>query len=938
MPFDIIPDGKPIEEPEEAAAAEYPKMPATAGQVLGEEAASTFRQVSSVAAQGAYQGSGLLPQVLYGLGRNADAIDPMTAGQEAMPPPGSLPSPMVPPDEFNKKYAPLGNDGKLVSLGDKPMPDAIAKLIGEAKTEEIERGNVLGRYQNAHGWPTNFAVSAAGFMLDPLRAATAFVPGIGEEAILARLGVGALARTGARVIAGGAAGALAMAPVAALEYGLGQYEMSDYSLRDAFRDVAFGAAGNAIIHAGITGPMGDLLRYRRGEIQPGALNAPEWRAAADVVSADAQTQHTAVSTAVAELADGRPIDVEPIFSPPLRRPEPIEGFEFEDPNQIPSGSDFRTGTRATLAEMEARRSAETTPAPPTWDTLSPSDFENGKTLRLYRGETAGGQPIAPGAPGTGGWFTTDPAKAARYGDVSYIDVTRDELGAFARGHGGADEFVTTDAAITGRSRPLGPVAETPPITPAALAASQAELHRDGFSPGVPNGELRQISTEIYEPPPGEAMNTFRTEVDINGQRTIIEGPTRAPQEPAGAPAAPPAAEPVPAAGVQEAPAPRPAGSPPEQALGGVPSPPPRLASFLKREGGLRDETFSRRIPTARGRADAAANPSDLRSIGAGDMPGLIKARTGMSLDDAALKAWEAGYLPEAGTERATINHLLDALADDLRGVVRYSEKDLDAARAHESALSRNAEVDRLANETGIEAKGKTRDQFFDEVRDHLSLEEAARRAESLAAAHETNLAAAERRAQEWAAQRGEAWQPDYDIGRPRTLEELEDAYRQEEATRWTTARTSRDGGPEPATGVAGTIQTGGGSGERGVGAGRLTGPASELTDQGEQLILPGGERSAVQAAQAREAAGRGLLRSTTEQREAGGLFESPKTNEPGLFDAELADAQAQLQRISADLLPEERATIADAQAATAEAERRAQAIAEAAFCLKDTGI
>ncbi|MCB0252174.1 MAG: strawberry notch family protein [Anaerolineae bacterium] len=67
-----------------------------------------------------------------------------------------------------------------------------------------------------------------------------------------------------------------------------------------------------------------------------------------------------------------------------------------------------------------------------------------------------------------------------------------------------------------------------------------------------------------------------------------------------------------------------------------------------------------------------------------DRPGLINNQTGQTLDDAALNAWEAGFLPQFG-ERPSVSDFLDALQDDLHGgrVVRVDDMgyfdDLDAA-------------------------------------------------------------------------------------------------------------------------------------------------------------------------------------------------------------------------------------------------------------------
>lgn len=62
---------------------------------------------------------------------------------------------------------------------------------------------------------------------------------------------------------------------------------------------------------------------------------------------------------------------------------------------------------------------------------------------------------------------------------------------------------------------------------------------------------------------------------------------------------------------------------------------------------------------------------DLKSRGAiKEAPGLI-SKKGMGLDDAALSAWEQGYFPEF-VERPTINDLLNAIDDELRGKKRYN--------------------------------------------------------------------------------------------------------------------------------------------------------------------------------------------------------------------------------------------------------------------------
>ena len=67
---------------------------------------------------------------------------------------------------------------------------------------------------------------------------------------------GVLATAVGRLLAGGSAGAAAQTPIAALQYGLGTEEASDYRLRDAFQSVGAALLGNE--------KTGDLALHRRG--------------------------------------------------------------------------------------------------------------------------------------------------------------------------------------------------------------------------------------------------------------------------------------------------------------------------------------------------------------------------------------------------------------------------------------------------------------------------------------------------------------------------------------------------------------------------------------------------------------------------------------------------------------------------------------------------
>jgi len=565
--IDLIPDGLPPEVPEASADTAYTGIPAPLGSFLGTQGLSTVRQVGRVAEQGAYEGSGWLPQVLYNFGRYANEDESLAATlPEAVgPASGTTPAPILSPDEYNSKFAPLGDDGKPVSLGDKPMPEPIARLIGDAKREEIERENIASRFEDAHSWPVNFAAGTLGFLLDPLRASTAFIPGIGEEALTARLGTGLIARTLARLGAGAAGGAAAQAPLSALEYGLGQEEASDYGLRDAFRDMAFGAAGNAIFHAGF-GALGDLARWRRGVAVPGGELAPELPQAAPIIEADATTQHAAMGPAVSQLADGRPIDVEPFFYRPpqadtavglaMREPGPAQivaepTVEAQARRQAPDLfaqrdrlMDEAAQHRQTLddparaidqriaAAQEALKEADTTA------NVLPTDV-SADQLRTLMAQRGAARDAAA--------REVDSLQASRQADIdNAVAAARDRLVAIDLDLRDMAPRLTTamdqartvmGVATASRATVMGLQPRIP--DPAAVVAGQRQLYRDGFVSGVPGDELRSTMQAVYGPE--RTVEAAATRADSApgapeaetrpGAATLAETETRAPRTP-----------------------------------------------------------------------------------------------------------------------------------------------------------------------------------------------------------------------------------------------------------------------------------------------------------------------------------------------------------------------------------------------------------------------
>lgn len=298
---DFIADGEPWEAPEGAAAQDYANLPVSTGgafsSLLGENLAPRLgrqlqlHQAASEADPAAQQEA----NILGGLAPDANLSAP--------------PAPKMDPEEANKQFAPAGE-----KLFTEPVAEGVARVMGKQKADQIQRESILSRWAANTSLPIRLGASFAAGLLDPLNDAAAFVPAIGEETLLARLGTGAIARTAARAGAGAVSGAAAMAPLAGLEYGLSQAERSDYSLRDALYEMAMGAAIGAIGHAGF-GAVGDWWRRGRSAEAPApsaeiAVEAQDEAHA--VAAAPASVKADAMRSAVAQMVDGRPIDVGPV--------------------------------------------------------------------------------------------------------------------------------------------------------------------------------------------------------------------------------------------------------------------------------------------------------------------------------------------------------------------------------------------------------------------------------------------------------------------------------------------------------------------------------------------------------------------------------------------------------------------------------------------------
>ena len=274
----------------------------------------------------------------------------------------------------------------------------------------------------------------------------------------------------------------------------------------------------------------------------------------------------------------------------------------------------------------------------------------------------------------------------------------------------------------------------------------------------------------------------------------------------------------------------------------VPKEPERLINFLRRGvtqfPGTINET---KIPG--GLKDTGG---DVAAIVGGPKgrPGLINVN-GSELHNATERAHEAGYFPEFTNGRPDENDLLRKIAEDHRGNPQYSMHDQEAVDAYNHAIESNAEIDRLASQYDIDTAGLTRDQFFDKLAEAQSIEDIAN---TIRDSEDTGF-------DEFDAEVRDFTKPPwYGMAEPRSLEDLENEARQENAARSGEQGARDTEGPghaggfaEPGEGDNRQDASGAGTASGGgteVGEGRDQSGDSEPAGPGGSKPLPASEQPA----------------------------------------------------------------------------------------------
>lgn len=302
------------------------------------------------------------------------------------------------PDAFNKQYGDIG-----LHI-DSPISRNVADLMVARKQEELRLNSILARAPDTLGFKaaalgTSLAVSA----IDPLNVAASFVPVVGESR--AALWAARFGKTAARVGEGAIEGATGAALLEPIRYANEKAYEGNYGAYDSFLNVTMGGILGGGLHAGF-GAVSDLLGRAHPETREGALRS-----------------------SVAQMAEGRPVDVAPVLAsdPALRAPETTRGVEVPSPR---SGM-FRPRDSLDLSDLlaDARARAPVTPDSNVSDSGVSFTTAKGSTYELHAdGTTTRNKAARPEHPGEVG---PQPRSEATY----FVDSDEVEKLSLIQAHG-----------------------------------------------------------------------------------------------------------------------------------------------------------------------------------------------------------------------------------------------------------------------------------------------------------------------------------------------------------------------------------------------------------------------------------------------------------------------------------------------------------------------
>lgn len=206
------------------------------------------------------------------------------------------PSPTLSADEANARFGITDKAGKVHLKWDSPVKEGLARELHDLKRTELLREDTLNRSPGGFGLGVaQFGVGLAVTAIDPINVASAFVPVVGPAKYAALIGKAAspLAKFGIRAGVGAAEGAVGAALVESIVYPLAQSEQRDYDAVDSLMNIGFGVTlGGGLRSFG--GLLGDRIFKQVQNISP-------------------ETHVAAMRSGIAQIVDGRPVDIEAVY-------------------------------------------------------------------------------------------------------------------------------------------------------------------------------------------------------------------------------------------------------------------------------------------------------------------------------------------------------------------------------------------------------------------------------------------------------------------------------------------------------------------------------------------------------------------------------------------------------------------------------------------------
>lgn len=203
------------------------------------------------------------------------------------------------PDEANARY---GLPGVLTF--DRPVSEGVASALRQSREADIRRQSIIARRDGglATSAPARSALDFAVAVLDPVNVAASLIP-VGRYGRAAAVLGGIASPALRRLVTGAIEGGAGMALLEPAERALSHAEFNDRTAAETLASIAFGSVLGGGLHV-LGGAAADAVRARRTPLQT------------SVETAGPAAREAALRGAVAALAEGRPVEVAPVFDLP----------------------------------------------------------------------------------------------------------------------------------------------------------------------------------------------------------------------------------------------------------------------------------------------------------------------------------------------------------------------------------------------------------------------------------------------------------------------------------------------------------------------------------------------------------------------------------------------------------------------------------------------